>query len=134
MDPVVKRKIMIGIIAGCFCLALVITLFSRSGGERTMGPVQMLCTNPDCGKAFEMSRSDYNKKMEEMAGRGRIGLMGPAPTFACPYCGEESAYIAIECEECGEVFVMNYVDRNDYSDRCPECGYSKAEGKRRHRK
>ena len=133
MDPMVKRKVMIGIIVVCVGLALGITVFTRGGcgGGGARGPVQMLCTNPDCGKAFEMSRSDFQEKMTDMTGPGgRMGPMGQMPAFTCTSCGEESAYIAIKCKQCGEVFVRGSSGRDDYPDKCPACGYSDFEKKR----
>lgn len=138
MDPIVKRKVMIGIIVVCLGLALGITVFTRSGGgsggSRAGGPLQMLCTNPDCGKAFEMSRRDFREGMTDMEGPGgRMSGVGAMPVFTCRYCGEESARVATKCEKCGKISVTGSV-RGDYPDRCPECGYSHIEEKIQRRK
>ena len=128
MDAALKKKIMIGIIVLCLGLAVVITVFSRRGSS-ARGPAQMLCTNPDCGKAYDMSRHDFDKKRRELAtGPGAsLGVMGQMPPITCPHCGQESARVAIKCKKCEKVYVPDPNIRGGYPDRCPGCGHSAIE-------
>jgi ssDNA-binding Zn-finger/Zn-ribbon topoisomerase 1 len=133
MDDTKKRQVMIAIIALCLVVAVVITLsfnnpFS-SGSAGASGPMQMLCVNPDCGYAFEISRDEFRKQMMEKGPMGpmMMGPMAAPPAFTCPKCGEESAYMAAKCPKCEHVFINDYSISDDYPDRCPECGYSAME-------
>ena len=139
MDDSGKKRVMVAIVVICLVAAGVITFifnnpFSSSSGPK--GPVQMLCVNPDCGYAFEISRNEYRKQMMEKGPMGPM-MMGPMTAlhaFTCPKCGKKSAYVATKCPKCGKVFIPNYGITDDYPDRCPECGYSAMEeryGKRK---
>jgi predicted RNA-binding Zn-ribbon protein involved in translation (DUF1610 family) len=82
--------------------------------------IQLLCKNPICGYQFELSRQEAGQEIP-------IGPGMPIPVFKCPKCGQESAYIAITCEKCGNFFVLNYQNKIDFPDRCPKCGFSKSQ-------
>jgi len=49
----------------------------------------------------------------------------------CPKCGRSVEFFkddtSRKCEKCGHVFFLDPTAYGDYQDRCPECGYSKAE-------
>ena len=125
MDAAVKQKVMIGIVVVCLLVAIGITISSRTGGS-ARGSLQMLCTNPDCGKDYEMSKNDFRQKVREMATGpdARLGPMGQMPPLTCEYCGKESVHKAIKCEQCGEIYIPDRSVRTSYPDKCPECGYS----------
>jgi predicted Zn-ribbon and HTH transcriptional regulator len=55
------------------------------------------------------------------------------PPLTCQKCGKDGIMKAEKCEKCGVVFFENSVP-NDFSDRCPECKYSKTEAIREERK
>jgi hypothetical protein len=82
--------------------------------------VGLLCKNPVCGYRFEIDRREVEGKMPV-----RPGV--EIPVFKCPKCSQDSAYIEITCEKCGNVFVLSYQKKGDYADRCPKCGFSKFE-------
>ena len=90
------------------------------------GGVWMLCDNPDCEAAYEISEEEFQ---ELLASKGPISS-GPGAisrlTFLCKECGQETAYRGMKCPKCGELFVKEYVP-GDYEDRCPACGYSATE-------
>ncbi|NIA17372.1 MAG: hypothetical protein GWO86_03390, partial [Planctomycetes bacterium] len=99
-------------------------LFGSGVGSGSNKPIVMLCANPKCGKSYEISRSEFQKLMQDMGPGGMMPMM--QPVFKCKFCGEKSAYIAQKCEKCGAVFVPDYTDQsNEYPDTCPECGYSR---------
>ena len=132
MDDSGKKRVMVAIVVICLITAGVITFifnnpFSSGGGSR--GPMQMLCVNPDCGYAFEISQKEFREQMMEKgpAGQMMMGPMAAPPAFTCPKCGEQSAYMATKCPKCGKVFINDYSITDDYPDRCPECGYSAME-------
>jgi len=131
MDEVTKKRISIGIAVTCIALAIVITVVTNwdgSGGGAKPGPIQMLCTNEECGYAFELSPEEFRSQIESLGPMGMPGMMSPQmPALTCPKCGQQSAYVAQKCEKCGTVFIPDYTVVEDYPDRCPNCGYSKSE-------
>jgi hypothetical protein len=93
-------------------------------------PIWMLCTNPECAESWQLTKDEMEDLFSE-----RDMMMGPGPERPkeCKFCHEKSAFIAEKCQECGNVFVPNYM-AEDYPDRCPECGYSYYEEMRKERK
>ena len=102
MDDVLKKRLTIGIAIGCLVLAIGITVKLNSGGSSgggSTGPIQMLCVNPKCGQAYELSEKEFTNMMSQNQGGG-MGMPMPmeTPVFKCTKCGEKSAYIAMKCE------------------------------------
>jgi len=133
MDEDKKKIVMVVIVVACLGLAGAIVIKNFGGGSSStstaaQGPQVMLCVNPDCGHIFELTRDEMRLQMREK-GRMMMGRGGP-PVFTCPQCGEESAYQAIRCPKCSTVFIADY-GTDDFADRCPECGYSAIEEKRK---
>jgi hypothetical protein len=126
----------IAVAGGCLALALGIgfwqfkdSIFPGSGGQ--MEPVVMLCTNPKCEKAFKLKPDEFQKLMQEMGPMGGMPpmmMMGQQPAYTCKFCGQKTAYIAMECKKCKAVFIpknpMTAGQSNEPYDKCPECGYS----------
>lgn len=113
------------------------TLSSSGGGSEIRdaaraGGIWMLCDNPDCEAAYEVTPEEF---AELMKSKGPITL-GPGVmsrlTFLCKECAQETAYRGMECPKCGVLFVKEPVV-GDYADRCPECGYSAIEEIRRNK-
>jgi hypothetical protein len=131
MDSSRRNRIIITVV--CLIGAIVITvIFYNPFGQNDTGlnnPIQMLCS--DCGAKFEISNDEYKRQMTKKGAIGPMGPTGAPPGLTCPECGQESAYIAVKCKECGAVFFPKDVTRNAYWDRCPECGYSAIEEKHR---
>ena len=128
MDEEMKKKVTIGIVVGCIAIAVAITVITNwgggSAGPKNEGQMQFLCINPKCGHAFEASGDEINKR------RGEGLSMAEMPPTKCPQCGQNSAYFAIKCEKCGNVFIPNYENAKEY-DKCPKCGFSKSEQMRK---
>lgn len=99
-----------------------ITSSTRSGG------IWMLCDNPDCEAAYEVTQEEFNELLKS---KGQI-IFGPGVmsrlTFICKECGQETAHRGMECQKCGALFIPED-GTGDYPDRCPECGYSATEEK-----
>ena len=118
MDGSQTKKIVIVVV--CMVVAVVVTLimnkpFAGGGGEGSKGSKQLLCVNESCGKAFEMSRKDYQKEL------GPTALMpGGDSSIKCPGCDEKSAFTAAKCEKCGDVFIPDY--SQEVPNACPKCG------------
>ncbi len=131
MDEDKKKVVMIVIVVACLALAGAFAIKNFGGGGGTsaaaQGPQVMLCVNPDCGHIFEMTTEERRQVIME---RGRMMRRGGPPVFTCPKCGEESAYQANRCTKCSTVFIADYTT-DDFADRCPECGYSAIEERRR---
>jgi hypothetical protein len=118
------------IIVSIACLALAIgvlyfttDIFSGSGGGGGGGKTWMKCVNPDCNQAYSVTPQEFR----QMQGENALDMMpmsqGP-PVFKCLKCGQESAYIAQQCEKCKNVFINGEAGDETYPDRCPKCGYS----------
>ena len=123
-----KKTAMICIIVGCLALAGFIT-YRNSRGPRTgvtsikRGElIWVKCNNPNCGAEYQMDKRDFYEYVEKH--------MGPMdlvePPLICKECGEKSAYKAVKCEKCRHTFFYGSI-RNDFTDRCPKCRYSKDE-------
>jgi len=54
------------------------------------------------------------------------------PGMECTQCGKTTAFRAVKCEKCGNVFLYG-AQGLDYADRCPKCRYSKKEQDRKAR-
>jgi predicted RNA-binding Zn-ribbon protein involved in translation (DUF1610 family) len=127
-----KKVVMVVIVVVCLGLAAVIAVINfgggGGGGAAAAGPVLTLCVNPDCGHTFEMTSEE---RRQQMLAKGRAAMRrgGGPPAFTCPQCGEESAYQANKCSKCNTVFIADYTS-GDFSDKCPECGYSAIEERR----
>ena len=128
-----KKPIMIGIIVLCFVLAVAITIMTRSSGEEgileAIDPGLMIwvkCRNPDCGAVYEISLKEHAIFIRE----NRDPETGATPGMVCKECGDETVYRIEKCPKCGAAFERGSVPE-DFSDRCPECGYSAEETKRK---
>lgn len=126
-----KRKpIMIAIIVGSIGLAIAITIMTRSGGEvgiEVIDPGEMVwirCSN--CGAVYQISKRDHAKFVLE----NRDPETAVIPGMTCKECGEESAYRVEKCDKCGHVFELGSVP-DDFTDKCPKCGYSREEERRK---
>jgi hypothetical protein len=125
MDEEKKKKILVAVIVVCLGGAAAISIFSTMGGGGGGGagnePLVLLCY--ECRGDFEMDREDYQQAMADKGPGAMMPMpgMGPMPVN-CELCGEEAAYIAEKCKECGTVFIRD--PRLEYPDECPECGYS----------
>jgi len=118
-------------------VGFVIESFTDSGGGGAIGSTRgggiwMLCENPDCQAAYEVTDEEFR---ELLASKGQI-LFGPGVmsrlTFICKECGQETTYRGMQCQQCGALFIPED-GTGDYPDRCPECGYSATEEKIRER-
>jgi len=128
-----KKPIMIAIIVVCIGLAVAITIMTRTPGEEevlnVIDPTEMIwvkCRNPDCGSIYEFSKKEHAKFEREK----RDPETGAIPGMVCKDCGQETVYRIEKCEKCGAAFERGSVPET-FSDRCPECGYSKEEARRK---
>jgi predicted RNA-binding Zn-ribbon protein involved in translation (DUF1610 family) len=130
MEEGKKKMIMVAIIVVCIVVAVIVTLATRtgpSGGIDSIPEGQMIwliCREPNCGNTWQMDLREYHQYLDKY----RDGMI--APGVICPKCGEKSGYRAIKCEKCGNVF-EKVAALDDFSDRCPKCGYSATEESRK---
>jgi len=75
----------------------------------------LMCSDPTCQKIFSQ--------------RVIAGQPGP---FKCKQCGKKTAYQAVRCDNCGEIFPYNVREVSTESGpkqigttECPECGYDR---------
>ncbi len=130
-----KNTVYVTVIALSLILAVVIFLVTRSGNSGGIGSIQsgdvrlVKCNNPACQATYQMSSKDYILQLREKV---KNNPMAQNPPLVCKECGQESLYRAVKCEKCGEVFFYRSVP-GDFSDRCPECKFSKMEDERKPR-
>ncbi|OHB55175.1 MAG: hypothetical protein A2173_00400 [Planctomycetes bacterium RBG_13_44_8b] len=87
------------------------------------------CNNPNCKAEYEMDKKDYFTDVAQKVRTNPLSYQTPA--LVCEKCGKESIFRAIKCEKCGKVFIEGA--SADFSDRCPDCGFSKIEDERKQR-
>ena len=122
-----KRKTLLMCIgAACLLIAVVITYatYSKSDDLDSIKSGQMIwvkCKNPDCSAEYQVDKKEHFRELRALQ-------RDPMDTVlsVCEKCGMASILRAEECEKCGVVFFLGSVP-NDFTDRCPECGYSKTE-------
>ena len=125
-----NKKVQGTIIIVCIGLAIIVTYTNIGGGGRaSIKPgdrIWLKCRNPDCGEAFQITRGEYFEYTQKiLQEKGFVGM-----AYLCPKCQKKSAYPAIKCLNCGNVFEKGTVPYTDGpADTCPECGFSKMEGK-----
>jgi DNA-directed RNA polymerase subunit RPC12/RpoP len=133
MEDSKKKPIMIGVIVVCIGLAVAITVKTQSGGEssglKTVAlnqPIWLLCTNEDCKNTWQMEKRDFFEYLQTH----QDPMSMAAPLVLCPSCSKESGVRAEKCAKCGKIFARSSVP-HDFADRCPDCGYSDLEAKRK---
>jgi len=124
-----KKTLMIGAIVVCLIAAVAVTFIGKSsqnaGIKRYAGQNQWLkCTN--CGAEYTMDKKEYLEWHQTHYAVSSAHGTG----MTCRECGEDTAFEAIKCEKCGHVFLKGAAGI-DFTDRCPECGYSKIEEERK---
>jgi ribosomal protein L40E len=130
-----KNTVYAIVIVGCLILAGIIFLVTKSGGtggveDLPRGEMYLVkCNNEACGATYEIDRVDYYKAVDQKARANPMSLQTPA--LVCQKCGKESVFRAVKCEKCGNVFFWG--NPSDFNDRCPKCGYSAEEAKRKAR-
>lgn len=133
MDNSVKKKLKIAFSVAAIVLA--VGIFLMTGTKENMADqdkkVIMMCLN--CQETFEINKKKLDKLVEANSSGDDQNLLMPdmkGMTFECKLCGEKEARIAMKCKKCDSIFEVNYGATGDYSDRCPDCGYSSAESLR----
>ena len=89
--------------------------------------------NPELAERIRQARSSDQMMGMPMGMEQYMPRWGMADwPLPCSKCGQETAIIAIKCQECGEVFFRGDAGDGQYPDRCPnaECKYSRAEDRR----
>lgn len=128
MDDSTREKVKLGLVIGCFTLAMVIfgaNFIGKGGGGggSKKGDLDMLCIDESCNAEYIISLKEFQEKMSKIPPQVMMG--GGMIAFACPECNQETGYRAIKCEECEYVFLSGDAGDDRYPDRCPECDYSR---------
>ena len=125
-----KKQIMIGVAVVCIIAAGAVTFFNSSGGGSTgvnaIDPSEMLWVKCNkCKAEYQMPKKEYYVYLQEnMTG-------STPPPLPCKECGEKGVYRAVKCESCGNVFYYGASGPNAFPDKCPKCGFSKTEERRK---
>ncbi len=131
MEEGPKKVLMIVLVVVFLAAAGIITWKTRSGGGSALRGSTLIwvkCNNPDCGAEYQITQKEY---LELIKGNAIPGIAN-IPAMTCQKCGEKSAFTAIKCEKCDTVFIRGTVE-GPYEDKCPKCGYSKMEERRKGR-
>jgi len=135
-----KNKLPIFVIVLCLLGAGALVVRNRSprgAGVESLPSGESLwikCTNPACGASYALDQKEYFRRIEEKKRANPALVMLPtAPPLTCRQCGKETAFRAVKCEKCGNIFLYGARKGKsfDFADRCPQCGYSKIEEGRR---
>ncbi len=129
MDEDKKQKVMVGLLVSCLVLvaALNVPRFFKGGSGSSARTVDLICLNPECASASEITRKEYQEALQNSGmAMNPMGMAGPVE---CPKCEKISAARGIKCKECSTVFMQRH-GGDDYPDRCPDCGYSDIENRR----
>lgn len=123
MEDASKKKISIAFAVCCLSLAIGITIKTNfsSGYSGNSEPTYVLCTNPECRQTFELSEKEFDEFINQ---NQNSNMPMETPVFKCTKCSQKSAYVAMKCEKCGNVFVPNYQNHDSF-DKCQKCGFSK---------
>ena len=123
-----KNAIMIGIAVVCLALAGAITyshFFGNDISRKDMedyNKVWMKCSNAACNAEYQIDRDIYLMSLQT--------TKTPQPLI-CEKCKKPSAYGAVKCKKCEQVFFYNTFP--DLPDKCPNCGYSPTEKFQNHK-
>jgi len=130
MEDSRKKPLMIGIIITCIVLAVVITFATRSGDsggiEKLEGKLWLKCNNPKCNAEYQIDQKEYY----EFVDKNIKPFDMSDPPMTCKECGEQSAYKAIKCPNCGNVFYPGEAGKQ-FNDTCPKCNFSKTEDRQK---
>lgn len=125
-------KIIVSVV--CLVLAAGILYFTTFSGGGTGGgdaKIWFKCVNPDCNQAYSLKPDEFAKLQGDNPMMMPMMMPGQQQAFKCQKCGQQSAYMAQQCEKCKEVFIMQMpapgAANQDFPDRCPKCGYSAIE-------
>ena len=92
---------------------------------------QLAQTDPKTAEIMRLMVTDRAKTMT-MPGAMmvRIPHWGDIKTpLMCSQCSKQTMYLATKCSQCGTIFIQ-YNQNGVYTDKCPECGYSRSEERR----
>lgn len=129
MEEGPKKALMIVLVVVCLAAAGVITWKTRSGSSSAINGNALMwvkCNNPNCGAEYQITQKEYLDFIRKNAVPGFATI----PAMTCKKCGEKSAFAAIKCPKCGTVFIRGTV-KGPFEDKCPKCGYSQMEERRK---
>lgn len=127
MDDEQKKKVKVIVAVSCIVLAGLVTVISSMGSgidETRFKTVWVICTSEECDSVYEVDRKKLNDQVVKEGNPMGLGRWA----FKCSQCNEKTAFLAVVCSQCEEIFMPDYTPGDRY-DRCPECGYSEIENR-----
>jgi len=126
MDEKRKKQLKLIVVVVCLVLAGLITLTTNMSGvdESVFKAVWVICTNKDCNASYETDRRKLDKQIKKDGDPRGFDIFA----FHCSQCRQKTAFWAIKCGKCGDVFLPDFTPDDRY-DRCPDCGYSEIENR-----
>ncbi len=117
--------IIVAVLMVSLCIVVCIRFFGRPVPEIGKDTVWLMDT--ETGESWSITAAEYREMAASHAkSKNTIATIGPGQVrFKHPKTGENTVAFAEKCANCGEVFIPNYMNSQDYFDRCPVCGYSR---------
>ncbi|OHB59062.1 MAG: hypothetical protein A2Y12_18485 [Planctomycetes bacterium GWF2_42_9] len=101
--------------------AAIIAYFSFFRGDPADSvSITLLCSK--CNATYSMTHGKYQDLITD---NGQNSAPGDF-TLPCKECGQKAAQVAVKCSKCSTVFFPMTVSATA-PDKCPKCGFSKAE-------
>lgn len=128
-----RKKIMLGLVIVCFAISGAILLASMMKSTKSKldvfadQEIWVKCVNPSCGAEYEVNKKWYFSEMEK---KGNPMLM-ESEGVLCEKCTKLTAFQAVKCPKCENVFIRGAIGPRDFPDRCPKCKFSQSEADRK---
>lgn len=130
-----RNAIYIIVLAACVLISVFIAykyIFSSVDSENNIAESEQLwviCNNPNCKAQYKMDKRSFYEEFNAIYD----SVIGMNPGIKCKECGQSSCFEAIECPNCGNIFLKGASGANEMPDRCPECSVSATEQLRKAR-
>ncbi len=133
MENIKRKRILIVIIVICLSVTAVILFASIKKATSSKLDVfenqdtWVKCRNPKCKAEYQVNKKWYYSEIEKLGNPMLMETQG----VECRECNLKSAFIAIKCPKCEVVFGKGASGPRELADRCPSCGYSELEARRK---
>ena len=111
-------------VAVSICIFACVRFFGDPAPE--IGKDQVWLIDTETGESWSVTAGEYREMAAAYAKSENMTVtMYPGQIrFEHPKTGKNTVAFAEKCANCAEVFRPDYMNAQDYFDRCPACGYS----------
>jgi len=127
-----NKKILAAVLVAVSLLVMVVAFVKRNARSDIPDTfkdetVWVKCINKDCQAVEEVNKKMYYEYVQKNQDHSSLS----APPMVCKKCNQKSAYKAIKCKKCGNIFFEGD-SATGYSDSCTKCGFSeKTQGRKK---